>query len=228
MNASPAVDALHLTKTFTGVRGAAVHAVVDVTLQLRAGEVLLLIGPSGSGKTTLLSLIGCLLPVTAGSLQIDGTDVTAVESTRLTPFRLRHLGFVFQSFHLIDALTVRENVELPLHLCGMRRSPARERAQSLLEQFGLGALADVYPDALSGGEQQRTALARALAADPPIILADEPTGSLDSKAGENVVELLARSAHADGKAVFIVSHDARIQRHADAVLTMEDGRVTPL
>ncbi len=221
----PAVSATNLTKVFTGVGGSAVHAVSDVSLRLDAGQVLLLIGPSGSGKTTLLSLIGCLLPPTAGSLWIGGTDVVRSDPARLTRFRLERFGFVFQNFHLINALTVRENVELPLRLAGVHRREARERALGLLGQFGLGAHAESFPDVLSGGERQRTALARALAADPPILLADEPTGSLDSQAGARVVDLLASAAHASGKAVFIVSHDARIERHADVILRMEDGRV---
>ncbi len=223
---APAVDAMNLTKVFTGVGGTAVRAVSDVSLRLDPGEVLLLIGPSGSGKTTLLSMIGCLLPPSGGSLRIAGTDVLRRDPGHLTRFRLHHFGFVFQGFHLIDALTVRENVELPLRLAGVHRREARERACGLLAQFGLGPHADAFPDVLSGGERQRTALARALAANPPILLADEPTGSLDSQAGARVVDLLAHAAHADGKAVFIVSHDARIERHADTVLRMEDGRVS--
>ena len=223
----PVVEASHLSKVFRGAGGSVVRAVADVTLQLRPGEVLLLIGPSGSGKTTLLSLVGCLLPPTTGSLRIGANDVTSLRDDQLAVFRLRHFGFVFQGFRLIDALTVRENVELPLRLSGVRRSAARDRALALLDEFGLAALAGTFPDVLSGGEKQRVALARALAADPPIVLADEPTGSLDSRAGESVVELLEQSAHSRGKAIMIVSHDARIQRHADAVLEMEDGRVTP-
>jgi putative ABC transport system ATP-binding protein len=203
-----------------------VRAVNDVTVRLLPGEVLLLIGPSGSGKTTLLSLLGCLLPMTSGSLRVNGTDVTGLAQDRLAAFRLRHFGFVFQAFHLIDALTVRENVELPLQLSGCATKAARRRARALLEELGLAQLEHSFPDVLSGGEKQRVAIARALAADAPVLLADEPTGSLDSRTGEAVAELLARQAHRLGKALLIVSHDTRIGPHADAVMAMEDGRLS--
>lgn len=197
----------------------------DVSFDVAPGEVVLLTGPSGSGKTTLLSLIGGLLPPSAGTIETDGIDLTRLDQRALTAFRLRHLGIVFQAFHLIDALTVVENVELPLTLAGVRRPESRQRAMALVDRFGLASRAGFLPRSLSGGEQQRTAIARALVADPPIVLADEPTGSLDASAGEAVVTLLHAEAARHGRAVIVASHDPRLLERAGRVVRMDFGRV---
>jgi putative ABC transport system ATP-binding protein len=204
-----------------------VHAVEDVSLVVRPGELVAVMGPSGSGKTTLLSIAGGLLAPSAGMVEVDGTQLDAISQTELTAFRLTRIGFVFQSFHLIDALSAAENVELPMNLAGLRRPASSELAARLLEKLGLTPRAAFLPAALSGGEKQRVAIARALANDPPVVLADEPTGSLDSHAGQEVIELLHAAAHAQGKAVLVVSHDPRICPFADRVVRIEDGRVTP-
>ncbi len=202
-----------------------VRAVDGVSLECQRGAVTALAGPSGSGKTTLLSLIGGLLPPSAGAIETDGVDLTRLDQRALTAFRLKHLGIVFQAFHLIDALTVVENVELPLTLAGAGRPGSRDRAMALVERFGLASRAGFLPRSLSGGEQQRTAIARALVADPPIVLADEPTGSLDASAGEAVVTLLHAEAARHGRAVIVASHDPRLLERAGRVVRMDFGRV---
>jgi putative ABC transport system ATP-binding protein len=205
-----------LTRTFGDVR-----AVDGVSLRVAAGEAILILGPNGSGKTTLLSMLGGLLQPTSGRVLIAGTDVTAMSEQARCDFRLRTIGFIFQSFHLLDALTARENVQLVLDLA---HDSDRERADTLLDELGVRKRADFLPHAMSGGEKQRVAIARALANDPAILLADEPTGSLDSQAGEATIRLLCDSARRHGKAVIIVSHDTRIVPRVDRVLFMADGR----
>ncbi len=205
-----------LTRTFGDVR-----AVDGVSLRVASGEAILILGPNGSGKTTLLSMLGGLLQPTSGRVLIAGTDVTAMSEQARCHFRLRTIGFIFQSFHLLDALTARENVQLVLDLA---HDSDRERADTLLDELGVRQRADFLPHAMSGGEKQRVAIARALANDPAILLADEPTGSLDSQAGEATIRLLCDSARRHGKAVIIVSHDTRIVPRVDRVLSMVDGR----
>lgn len=224
---APAARILALSKTFDGAGGGPpVAAVRDVTLELRPGEVTLVTGASGSGKTTLLSMIGGLIPPTSGDVEIAGVRLSSLPPAALTAHRLRNVGFVFQSFRLIDGLTAIENVELVLNLAGTHRPQSRDTARRLLEGLGLGARLEFLPVQLSAGEKQRVALARALANEPPVILADEPTGSLDSRAGQHVAELL-RDAARDGRhAVLVVSHDLRIRRYAHHVFHMEDGRLT--
>ena len=200
--------------------GVVFRAVDDVSLNVASGEVVLIIGPNGSGKTTLLSMLGGLVRPTRGSVTVDGRPLQELPQRELEDFRLRRVGFVFQTFRLIDALSVRENVQLVLDLAGSRRAPG-----DLLERVGAAHLGMRSTRALSGGEKQRVAIARALANDPAILLADEPTGSLDSAAGEAAITLLWDAAHQDGRAVVIVSHDVRIEHHADRVVRMLDGRV---
>ena len=204
---------------------AAVVAVDDAHLRVRAGEVVLVMGPSGSGKTTLLSLIGGLLPPTAGRVRVAGREVHALNSRQRTAFRLQRVGFVFQRFRLIGALSARENVEIVLHLAGHPRKAASERAERLLHQMDMTHRAHAFPATLSGGEQQRIAIARALAHDPLVLLCDEPTGSLDTATGETIMARLTQAA-TEGKAVVIVSHDHRIEQHAHRIFHMEDGRLT--
>jgi putative ABC transport system ATP-binding protein len=191
-----------------------------VSLDVQRGEMLLIIGPNGSGKTTLLSMLGGLVRPTRGSVRIDGRALEEMPQRELEEFRLKRVGFVFQTFRLIDALSVRENVQLVLDLAGSKNS-----ADAMLERVNAQHLAHRNTKALSGGEKQRVAIARALANDPAIILADEPTGSLDSAAGEAAIALLRDAARRDGRAVVVVSHDTRIAPHADRVVHMLDGRI---
>jgi putative ABC transport system ATP-binding protein len=219
------ISCRRLSKTYNTRTSTEVRAVADMDLTVRKGEIVLIIGPNGSGKTTLLSMIGCMIPPTSGSLCILGQSPSSLSQHRLTLFRMSHMGFVFQTFRLLDALTVFENIELPLCLSGVRKSESRARTKMTLESLHLLHRACFYPNVLSGGEKQRVAIARALARDPSIILADEPTGNLDSLSGKAVIELLCTAARKRGKSVVIVSHDARIEPHADRILRMEDGRI---
>jgi putative ABC transport system ATP-binding protein len=221
------VEALNVSKTFDHA-GGAVHAVSHVSMVVRAGEVVLVTGPSGGGKTTLLSVVGCMLPPSSGSLTVGSTDVANLSPDRLTRFRAVNIGFVFQSFRLIDSLSALENVELPLNLCGVWRPGSMLRAMSLLEAVGMAHRATFPAGSLSGGEKQRVAVARALANNPGLVLADEPTGNLDWAAGQRVIELLRETAISRRKAVLIVSHDMRIIPYADRVLSMVDGRIQAL
>ncbi|HYC92042.1 MAG TPA: ABC transporter ATP-binding protein [Thermoanaerobaculia bacterium] len=196
------------------------RAVDGVSLDVQRGEMVLIIGPNGSGKTTLLSMLGGLVRPTRGSVRVDGRLLDELPQRELEAFRLQRVGFVFQTFRLIDALSVRENVQLVLDLAGSKKS-----AEEMLERVNAKHLANRSTKALSGGEKQRVAIARALANDPAIVLADEPTGSLDSAAGEAAIALLRDAARRDGRAVVVVSHDTRIAPHADRVVRMLDGRV---
>jgi putative ABC transport system ATP-binding protein len=219
------LEVVNLSKTY-GHGRTAVHAVRDVSFSLEEGEIVLIMGPSGSGKTTLLSMIGCLLTPTSGRIFICGEEVTNLPQKRLSEIRLKRLGFVFQSFNLLSSLTASENVQVALNLAGVRGKGAKERAEGLLRLVGLGDRLDHLPHELSGGERQRVAIARALANEPKIILADEPTGNLDSKTGHRVVELLRRAAKEGNRSVIIASHDHRIRDIADRVLYLEDGRLS--
>ena len=219
------VRAEGLEKIFIQAGAPSVLAVHEANVQVHAAELVLIIGPSGSGKTTLLSMLGGLIPPTAGRVEIAGQTLAKLTHSALSTLRLKQIGFVFQNFQLIDALSVLENVELPLNLSGIYRPRSTIRARQLLERLGLGARIRFASRALSGGEKQRLAIARAFANDPPLILADEPTGSLDSRAGRQVIELLRSAAREQGKAVLVVSHDQRIGRYANQILQMEDGRI---
>jgi putative ABC transport system ATP-binding protein len=207
-----------------GEGSSAVRAVNSASLAVAGGEIVAIVGPSGSGKTTLLSIAGCLLRPSSGRVTILGDDVTGLGQAALARFRRRHIGFVFQSFNLLSPLTARENIEIALNLGGVNGLEARERSARLLDRLDLATRAGRLPADLSGGEQQRLAVARALANRPDIILADEPTASLDSRAGHRVMELL-RSAIEDGeaRALVIVTHDVRILDLAHRVILMEDG-----
>ncbi len=212
-----------VSKTF-GEGAAAVHAVRDVHLEVGQGEIVAIVGPSGCGKTTLLSMAGCLLRPTAGRIVILGEDVTNMGQGSLARVRRERIGFVFQAFNLLAPLTVRENVEVALNLAGMGGREARQRSGQLLEILGLGHRVNQRPPNLSGGEQQRLAVARALANRPDIILADEPTANLDSKAGHRVMEVLRTAVEAgEAKGLVIVTHDVRILGLAHRVMAMEDG-----
>lgn len=213
-----------LTRVF-GAGRTAVRAVDDVSFATAAGEVTLVMGPSGSGKTTLLTLIGGLLRPTAGRVTIAGTEVTALSPRALPRLRRETVGFVFQSFNLLDALSARENVEVALNVAGVRGDQARARASRLLVDAGLGERLDFPARELSGGEKQRVSIARALANDPVLLLADEPTANLDSEHGREVMELLRALATREGRGALVVSHDERLRAIADRVLWLEDGRL---
>ena len=203
--------------------GVVVRAVNDVSLTVSRGEVVLIIGPNGSGKTTLLSMLGGLMRPTRGTIHLGDRALHELSDASLTDFRLRHVGFVFQGFRLLDVLSVRENVQLVVELAGGEN--ARATAEEMLSHVDALHLAERSPRVLSGGEKQRVAIARALANQPDLILADEPTGSLDSAAGESAIALLTDTARAEGRGVVIVSHDTRIAHHADRIIRMVDGSV---
>lgn len=220
--ATPAVSVHGLTKTF-GEGDLAVYAVRDVDLDIAAGEVVLIMGPSGSGKTTLLLMLGAMLRPTSGSVVIDGTDLASAPERKLPRLRASHLGFIFQDFNLLSALNASENVELACNIAGVTGRAALERARDLLERVGLGHRLTFRPDQLSGGEKQRVSVARALANEPLVVLADEPTANLDSSHGHDIARLLRRLATEDRRCVVIVSHDERLKEIADRVLWLEDG-----
>lgn len=212
-----------LTKVF-GAGRAAVRAVDSIDLTVRRSELVLIMGPSGSGKTTLLTLIGGLLRPTSGTVHVNKLEITALKERQLTWFRRTYVGFVFQSFNLLESLNARENVEAALNFAGVGGSGARKRATRLLTDLGLEDRLKAKPRTLSGGERQRVSIARALANDPQLILADEPTANLDSRHGHEVVELLHDIAKAQRRTIVIVSHDHRIRDVADRVLWLQDGR----
>jgi putative ABC transport system ATP-binding protein len=211
-----------VSKTY-GEGESTVEAVRDVSMDLEAGKFIFLMGPSGSGKTTLLMLMGCLLRPTNGSVHVFDQDVSSLAEARLPRIRRDKIGFIFQGFNLFPALTALENVEVTLNLKGYRGGEARGEAGKLLARVGLEKRMDHLPEDLSGGEKQRVAVARALAGNPPIILADEPTGMLDSKTGRLISEMLRDLAHQEGRLVFMVSHDNRITALADQIFNIEDG-----
>ncbi|OFW59254.1 MAG: hypothetical protein A2W01_01225 [Candidatus Solincola sediminis] len=213
-----------INKTFKAKAGN-VTAVDKVSLRARRGEVTVIVGPSGSGKTTLLYIIGSLESPDSGEINVFGEDVARSE-TDLISYRRQRIGFVFQFFNLIPALTGLENVMLPMDLCSVPASAQNDRAVQLLERMGIdGRLQKARVNKMSGGEKQRVAIARALANDPDIILADEPTGNLDSATGKLVVDILVELAREDGKCVIIVTHDESILAVADWAYHMQDGRL---
>jgi putative ABC transport system ATP-binding protein len=194
-----------------------------VSLDVERGDAVAVIGPSGSGKSTLLGLIAGLDAPTDGTITVAGVDITRLGEAALARFRRQTIGYVFQSYHLIPTLTAAENVAVPLELAGARGVGVRTRA--LLEQVGLGERAHHYPVQLSGGEQQRVALARAVALDPPLLLADEPTGNLDSATGAAIIDLLFALNRERGSTLLLVTHDPALAERADRVVSLRDGRV---
>jgi putative ABC transport system ATP-binding protein len=196
-----------------------------LSFSVAAGETLALLGASGSGKTTLLNLISGIDRPDSGTVLLDGVDVHALKEPGRTLLRRRRIGFVFQFFNLIPTLTVGENVALPLELLGEQDAAARQRAAELLESVGLGGVAARFPETLSGGEQQRAAIARALAHRPALLLADEPTGNLDEETGDRIIELLTRLAVPQGTTLLLVTHSNRVATAADRVLRLSHGRL---
>jgi putative ABC transport system ATP-binding protein len=219
-----AISVRGLSKAF-GSGQARTVALDAVDLDVHPGELVLLMGPSGSGKTTLLSIMGCILRPDSGSLSIRGREVVGLPESQLCAVRLGHIGFVFQNYNLFPTLKAAENVMVALDLKGVSRHDARERAREVMGAVGLGDKLESLPEDLSGGQKQRLAIARALAGDPEIILADEPTAALDSVNGRMVIELLRGLALTRGRCVVVVTHDNRILDFADRIVHIEDGRL---
>jgi putative ABC transport system ATP-binding protein len=218
-------DLRGVSRTYS-LGSARVHAVRDVELALAAGESVAIVGPSGSGKTTLLQLLGALDRPTAGELHFEGRDIARLGDRALSELRLEVLGFVFQQFNLIPTLTAAQNVELALAPRSMARAERGDRVLGLLESVGLAERADHIPGKLSGGEQQRVAIARALANDPHVLLADEPTGNLDSSTGAEIMDLLlSLSGDEKRRTVVVVTHDAEVAARAERIVRMRDGRI---
>jgi putative ABC transport system ATP-binding protein len=200
-----------------------VDALRGVSLEAKRGEFLVIVGPSGSGKSTLLNLIGGLDSITDGDIRIAGRSIRNMTDRELTLMRRKEIGFVFQFFNLLPTLSAEENVYLPLSLAGVPRRQARQRATEILGRVGLGARVRHRPDELSGGEQQRVAIARALVYDPKLILADEPTGNLDTKVGTEILEMIRQLAKTENKTVVLVTHDPKALACGDRVVRVEDG-----
>ncbi len=220
---SSIIETSGLTKVF-GANGNAVHALRGIDLTVARGEFVALVGPSGSGKSTLMAIIGCLDSPTAGSYALDGTQVQGLSGAALARIRNEKIGFVFQSYNLLPKASIARNVELPLLYAGVSRKERRRRALELLEQVGIPEKANVLPAQLSGGQRQRVAIARALANTPALLLADEPTGALDSKTGEEVLGLFQQLNRA-GNTVVLVTHDPHIASLAQRKVELRDGLV---
>jgi putative ABC transport system ATP-binding protein len=222
-DAPPVVSLENLTKKFV-TDEVETHALSDVSLQIRRGDYVSIAGPSGCGKSTLLSIIGLLDTPTDGSYALNGRPVANLSVAERARIRNREIGFIFQSFNLIADLTVFENVELPLTYRGMSPAERKQRVAQALDDVGMGHRTKHLPSQLSGGQQQRVAVARAIAGEPSLLLADEPTGNLDSKSGESVMDLLHR-IHDHGATICIVTHDPRYARHAQCSINLFDGRI---
>lgn len=202
-----------------------VNALVDVNMVVERNEYVAIMGPSGSGKSTLMNLIGCLDTPTRGSYRLNGTEVSRLTDDELADIRNREIGFVFQTFNLMGRSTAEANVELPLIYAGKSAKERRERARDLLARVGLEDRMDHRPSELSGGQRQRVAVARALACEPAILLADEPTGNLDSKTSEEIMTLF-ETLHSSGQTILMVTHESDIAEHAQRVVTLHDGRIS--
>lgn len=219
----PVIDITHLRKTYyMGTQ--TVHALKDVSLQINRNEYVALMGPSGSGKSTLMNLLGCLDTPTDGSYILNEQDVSVLSDAELAQIRNKEIGFVFQTFNLLPRLSSLENVALPLVYAGMSKAERLAKAQSVLEAVGLGDRVDHKPNELSGGQRQRVAVARALVNDPAIILADEPTGNLDTKTSIEIMALFEK-IHNSGNTVILVTHEPDIAEHAHRVIRLRDGLV---
>ncbi len=206
------------------IGGRTVSALTDINFEIQSGEFWAIMGPSGAGKSSLLNLLGCLDRPTSGNFHLCGQDISTLDDNGLSELRLRKLGFIFQSFHLIPELTVRENIELPLFYLDRNSSRNRQRAQELAVLVGLDDRLRHRPSELSGGQQQRVAVARALANDPAILLADEPTGNLDSATGKKIMDMLLQ-LNERGKTIIMVTHEASVATYARRTLHMRDGRI---
>ena len=220
-----AITAEEISVTY-GAGHTAVRALDKVNLRFRAGEMALVMGPSGSGKTTLLSVLGCLLTPDAGNVSVMGRPVTRLSEAKRGDIRQRNIGYIFQAFRLFHSLNAIENVTIALEISGRPRGEAKDAAMTALDSVGLADKLRLKPNELSGGEKQRVAIARALVNDPPIILADEPTASLDSISGGQIAEMLMQIAQEQQRLVIVVSHDPRIVQFGSRIVKMQDGRVT--
>ena len=221
---SKAVNARGVSKWF-GEGGTRIHALRGLDLEIRMGELSMLAGPSGCGKTTLVSVIAGLLDASEGQLEVLGARPAELSRNEQILFRRSNLGFVFQQFNLLPALTASENAALPLFVAGRQRQDAVDEAEAMLVKLGMAGRAHALPRELSGGQQQRVAIARALIHDPRLVLCDEPTSALDAETGHAVMELLSRIAVREDRAVIIVTHDSRILHFADTITRMEDGHI---
>lgn len=205
--------------------GEIVHALSDISLEIAHGDLLAIIGPSGSGKSTLMNVIGCLDSPSSGSYWMDGEEVSRLRENRLAEIRNRKIGFIFQNFNLLNKLSALENVELPLIYRGVPAKQRKEAAMEALAKVGLDSRSKHRPNELSGGQQQRVAIARALAGNPPILLADEPTGALDTKTGVEVMSLI-KELNASGHTIILITHDLSIAQQAGRVVRIQDGRIS--
>jgi putative ABC transport system ATP-binding protein len=220
---SIAISTRDLRKRFGN--GAGVEALRGVNFEARLGELTFIVGPSGCGKTTLLSVITGLLDPTSGEVELFGNRPTQLPANEQILFRRQNVGFVFQQYNLLPALTAAENAAVPLIAAGMKRAEAVDRAKSLLDQLGLNGRRDALPRTLSGGEQQRVAIARALVHEPRLVVCDEPTAALDHETGEAVMKLVAANAVHPNRAAVVVTHDSRVFHHADVIAHMDDGQI---
>ena len=222
MTTSPLIQLAGVTKSYSDAEGE-VSALVGVDLEVEAGEFVAVMGPSGSGKSTLLHMIGALDTPTSGSVMVDGIDLAHLSRRELAAFRRSRVGFVFQAFNLLPQLSAFENAALPALLAGRPRASIAARIDALFSSFGLEARKERLPGQLSGGEQQRVAVARALSMEPGVLLADEPTGSLDSASATGLMEILS-SCHQEGQTIVLVTHDPLVSSRAERILHMRDGR----
>ena len=219
-----AVIARHIDMAF-GQNGLTTPVLFDVNLEVAQGELTMLVGPSGCGKTTLLSILSGTLRPTGGDVEVMGNVITRMKDAEKVILRRRRIGFIFQQYNLLPALTAAENAAMALVADGMPLKAAAERARVVLETLGMGPHADKLPRQLSGGQQQRVAIARAIVHEPDLVVCDEPTAALDAETGRQVMELLKAAAAGPGRAVLVVTHDNRIYRYADRIIAMEDGRI---
>jgi putative ABC transport system ATP-binding protein len=223
-HSSAAVACRSVTKEF-GANGTKTVALRGVDLDVNDGQLTLLVGPSGCGKTTLISIVAGLLNPTQGSVAVLGTELSKLSGRGLVEFRANNVGFVFQQYNLLPALTAAENAAVPLIITGWQRHKAVARAREMLDTVGLGNRADNFPTQLSGGQQQRVAIARALINEPRLLVCDEPTSALDAHSGQTVMELIKQVAVQPGRAVIVVTHDSRIYGFSDRIVEMSDGKI---
>ena len=223
----PVILTRGLGKVYSAGTEAEVVALRGVDLRIDRGEFVAIMGPSGSGKSTLMNLLGCLDTPTAGRYECDGVDVSTLDAEALAALRRDKIGFVFQGFHLLPRMDATDNVAMPMGYARISPAERRRRARAALESVGLGARAGHFPNELSGGQQQRVAIARALVNQPPILLADEPTGALDSRTGEEILKLF-QNLQAQGHTIVLITHDPDVAARADRVLSMHDGELKEL